>query len=38
MVERQDDPFKMKGKRPSSKDTQGGMQDTSLDEAKRDFQ
>ena len=36
MAERQDDPFQMKGRRPPP-ETEGGMQDTSLDEAERDF-
>ena len=31
-----DDPFEMKGKRPPE-ETEGGMQDTSLDDAEREF-
>ena len=31
-----EDPYEMKGKRPPE-ETQGGMQDTSIDDAERDF-
>ena len=36
MAERPDDPFEMRGKRPLE-DTEGGYQDTSIDDAERDF-
>ena len=37
MAEKPDDPLEMKGRRPPPEETEGGMQDTIVDDAKRGF-